>query len=50
MYQDVSTRHDWPVKNAIVESPIRLERHSKRICGNSLSPLGTRNKDIGRHH
>ena len=43
VYQDLSTRHDWPVKKAIVDLPIRLKGSS----GNSLSPLGAKNKDIG---
>ena len=47
MYQDLSTRHDWPVKKAIVDLPIRLKGNSKHTSGNSLSPLGTQNKDIG---
>ena len=47
MYQDVSTRHDWPVKKAIVDLPIRLNRTSKRISGNSLRPLEALNKDFG---
>jgi len=40
VYQDLSTRHDWPVENTIVEWPIRLKGDSKRISGDSLSPLG----------
>ena len=47
MYQDLSTRHDWPVKKAIVDLPIRLKGNSKHTSGNSLSPLETQNKDIG---
>ena len=39
MYQDLSERHDWPVKKAIVRLPIRLKGNSERISGNSLSPL-----------
>ena len=31
MYQDLSTRHDWPVKKAIVDLPVRLKENSKRI-------------------
>ena len=31
----------------IVDLPIRLNRTSKRISGNSLSPLEARNKDFG---
>ena len=44
--QNLSTRHDWPVKKAIVDLPIRMKRNSKRTSGNSLSPLGSQNKDI----
>ena len=43
MQQDLSTRHKWPVKNAIVDLPIRLKGNS----ANSLSPFGTQNKDMG---
>ena len=42
MYQDLSTPHDWPVKKAIVDLPIRLKVNS----GNSLSPLEAQNKDL----
>ena len=39
--------HDLPVvKKATVHLPIRLKGNSKRISGNSLSPLGAQNKDI----
>ena len=41
--QDLSTHHDCPVKIGIVHLPIR----SKDPFGNSLSPLGAHNKDIG---
>ena len=47
VYLDLSTRHDWPVKNAIVDLPIILKGNSKRTSGNWLSPLGAQNKDIG---
>ena len=40
VYQDLSTRHDWPVKKAIVNLPIRMKGNSKRTSGNSLNPLG----------
>jgi len=49
VYQDLSTRHDWPVKKAIVNLPIRLKGNSKRISGNSLIPLGALNKDYVRY-
>ena len=58
MYQDLSKRHDWPVKKAMVHLPISLKGNSERISGNSLSPfggvgggggwgLGGQNKDLG---
>ena len=47
MYQDLSTRHDWPVKNAIVYLPIKMKGTSKRTSGNLLSPLGAQNKNTG---
>ena len=39
-------RQVWPVKKAIVNLPIRLKENSKRISGNSLSPLGAHNQVI----
>ena len=45
MYQGLSSRHDWPVKKDIVDSPIRIRGNPKRTSGNSLSPLGAENKD-----
>ena len=47
MYPDLSVLHDWSVKNAIVDLPIKLKENLKRTSGNSLSPLGAQNKDIG---
>ena len=50
MYQDLSKRHDWPVKKAMVHLPISLKGNSERISGNSLSPVGGgggQNKDLG---
>ena len=44
---DLSKHHDWPVKKAIVDLPIRLKGSSKRTSGNSLSPLGAQNNDLG---
>ena len=32
--QDLSTRHDWPVKNAIVDLPIEMKENSKRSSVN----------------
>ena len=34
VYQDLSTHHDWPFKEAIVDLPIRLEGTSKDTSGN----------------
>ena len=47
VYLNLSTRHDWTVKNAMVDLPIQMKENSKRSSGNSLSPLGPQNKDIG---
>ena len=46
VYQDLSTGHDGPVKNAFVDLPIRLKGKLKHTPGNSLSLLGAQNKDI----
>ena len=32
--QDLSTPHDWSVKKAIVELPIRMKENSRRASGN----------------
>ena len=47
VYQDLSTRHDWTVKKAIIDWPIRMKRNSKRTSSNSFSPLGSQNEDLG---
>ena len=44
--QDLSTHHDWPVKNAIVDLSIWLKGNLKSISGNLLSLLAAQNKDI----
>ena len=44
VYQDLSTRHDWPVKKDMLDLPIRMKGNSKRIFGDSLSPLEAQNK------
>ena len=46
VFQHLSTgtRHDWPVKKAIVDLPIRMKGNSKRTSSNSLSPLAAQNK------
>ena len=46
VYQDLRTRHDWPLKKAIVDLPIRLKGNSKRTSGNSLSLLGSHKTDL----
>ena len=35
------------VEKAIVNLPIKMKGNSKRTSGNSLSPLGPQNKNIG---
>ena len=47
VYQDLSTRHDWLVKNAIVDLPIRMKGNSKRASDNSLSPFGASSERFG---
>ena len=44
---EASTCHDWPVEKAIVDLPVSLKENSKRVSGNSSSPLGAQNKDYG---
>jgi len=38
-YQDLSTRHDWPVKNAIVDLPISMEENSKLTSCNFVESI-----------
>ena len=38
---------DWPVKNAIVNLPIKMTGNSKATSGDLLSPLGAQNEDNG---
>ena len=45
MHQNLSARHDWPVKKAVVDWPIRMKGNTKRTSGNWLSPLGAQNKN-----
>ena len=40
-YQDLSKRHDWPVKKAIFNFPMKIKQNLKCTFGNLLSPLGT---------
>ena len=39
VYKDLSARHDWPVKKAIVDFANQVEWKSKRTSDNLLSPL-----------
>ena len=39
--------HDWPVKIAIFDLPIRRKRNLECISGNLLCPLGAQNQNIG---
>ena len=45
--QDLNTRHDWHVKKAIVDLPVKVKGNSKRTSSNSSSPLVAKNKNIG---
>ena len=47
VYQDLSMCHDWPVKKAIVDLPIRMKGNSKHSSGSLLSLLRAQNKDLG---
>ena len=47
MYQGLSMCHDWPVKTAIVDFPIRLKGIMKPSSSNLLSLLEAQNKDLG---
>ena len=47
MYQDVGTHHDWPVKNAIVQLPIRLKKKKEMHFCYLVESIGAQNKDIG---
>ena len=48
VYQDLSTRHDCPVKTrAIFNLPIKLKENSKHTSGSSLSSLDAYNKSMG---
>ena len=42
MYQDLSTRHDWPVEKVIVDLPIRMKGNSKRTSVESVRGTKTR--------
>ena len=46
MYQDLTTHHDWPIKKAIVDLPIRLKGNWKPTSSNLLSLLGAQSKDL----
>ena len=46
MYQDLTTHHDWPIKKAIVDLPIRLKGNWKPNSSNLLSLLGAQSKDL----
>ena len=45
--QDLSTCHDWPVKKPLSIYQSGLTANPKRMSGNSSTPLGAQNKDIG---
>ena len=39
--------HEWPVKNVVIDLPIKMKGNSKCSSCNSSSPLGAQNKDKG---
>ena len=41
VYQNLSTHHDWPVKKATVDLPIKMKRNSKRTSSAALQTLLT---------
>ena len=43
--KDLSACHDWPVKEAMVNLPIKTNGNLKHTTG-SLSPLGAESRDI----
>ena len=45
--QDLSTCRDWPVKKPLSIYQSGLTANPKRMSGNSSTPLGAQNKDIG---
>ena len=49
VYQDLSMHHDWSIKKAILDLPIRLKGiwNAHSLIINSLSLLGAQNKDLG---
>ena len=49
VYQDLSTRQDWPFKKAIVHFPIRLKGNLKRISINSVESVGVEHGMQPRH-
>ena len=46
-FQDLRTLYDWTFKKAIVDLLIKMKGNFKRTSSNSLSPLRSKNKDIG---
>ena len=47
MYQDLSSRHDRPVRKATVDLPVKMKGNAQPTSSNSLSPLGAQNQDLG---
>ena len=48
VYQDLSMHHDWPVKKAMVNLPVRLQGNLKCISGiKFVESVGAQNKDFG---
>ena len=47
MYQDLSTHHNWPVKKAVVNLPVRFKKIRNELPLIIVESIGGQNKDIG---
>lgn len=47
VYQDLSMPNDWPVKEAIVNFPIRLKGNAKRTFGKYVDSVGDPDDGVG---
>ena len=49
VYQDLLTCHDWPVKKAIVDLPIKMKENSKHTSGNSFKSVWSPQQEYELH-
>ena len=47
VYQDLGTRHKWPVKKGYGQFANQIQGKYRSNSTNSLNPLETQNKDMG---